>query len=180
MDFNQPEQLTRRLDSRERLIWWGRPKQGLLLRKGDYYLIPFSIVWAGFVIFWEFRAWDAPLFFRLWGIPFILAGVYLLVGRFFVDAWHRFRTYYGLTFSRVLIVGPSKTQSIELENLSEMTLEEFRDGTGTIILGHEPYVRRDRNDNNWDFAPPGPRLERITEAQRVYSEIRAQKQKLQK
>lgn len=180
MVFNPPKELARRLDTRERLIWWGRPKQGLMLRKADRTLIPFSILWAGFALFWEYKAWNTSWFFRLWGIPFVLIGIYMLVGRFFMDAWQRFRTVYGLTASRVLIVGPSTTYSIELENLGETALEEFGDGTGTIILGREPPLWQNRYRNEWHFNPPGPRLEGITEARRVYSEIRAQKQKLRK
>ena len=33
----------------------------------------------------------------LWGIPFVVAGQYLIWGRFFYDAWLKRRTYYALT-----------------------------------------------------------------------------------
>jgi hypothetical protein len=55
------------------------------LRRADALFIPFSLMWAGFAFFWETMAirGGAPFFFWLWGIPFILIGVWITVGRFF-------------------------------------------------------------------------------------------------
>src|SRR5689334_17016914 len=95
----------------ERILWTGRPKQGLALSRSDILAIPFSLMWGGFAIFWNFSVWtDFPdtgtaddWFFKLWGLPFLAAGLYLIVGRFFYDAWIRSRTHYAVTNERVLI-----------------------------------------------------------------------------
>ncbi len=73
------------------LLWTGNPAQGLRFRAADLGLVPFSFLWFGFAIFWEYSAVSGgtPLFFRLWGVPFLLVGLYISLGRFFVDA----RTY---------------------------------------------------------------------------------------
>ncbi len=72
--------LAGRLLNGEKIVWWGRPAQGLLLTSRDWMLIPFSLLWGGFAIFWEASvlSTDGPVFFKLWGVPFVLIGLYLL------------------------------------------------------------------------------------------------------
>ena len=90
----------------EQLVWSGQPPQGVRLRAADAFLIPFSILWGGFAIFWETMVVvvGAPWLFMVFGVPFVIAGLYLIVGRFWVDAGQRARTFYGLTDKRVIIV----------------------------------------------------------------------------
>ena len=89
----------------EKLRWEGAPATGLRLRKADALLIPFSLAWGGFAAFWEATAlsMDAPLLFKLAGLPFVLIGLYIVIGRFYHDAWLRARTRYALTDERALI-----------------------------------------------------------------------------
>jgi hypothetical protein len=84
MLMNEVSHFQNELGLGERLLWSGQPKQGLMLRPSDAIQIPFSLLWGGFAIFWETMAiaGRAPLFFMLWGIPFVLVGLYMIVGRF--------------------------------------------------------------------------------------------------
>ena len=108
-------QIEAQLSRDEKVLWAGQPKQGVILRGADALMIPFSLMWGGFAIFWELSVLqsDAPAIFVLFGIPFVLIGLYLIVGRFFFDAKQRANTYYGVTDERVIIIdGFSKTYSM--------------------------------------------------------------------
>lgn len=100
-------------------------------------MIPFSLVWAGFAVFWEVSVLQlgAPAFMALGGIPFLLVGLYMIVGRFFIDAYQRRHTYYGLTDQRAIIQSPSGVKSISLRGLADLAMKERSDRSGTILFG---------------------------------------------
>src|SRR5512145_2674932 len=102
-NYDIENELRPNLSSDAKLIWTGKPKTGIVFRGSDAFLIPFSLLWGGFAVFWETNviATGAPFFFKLWGIPFVLVGLYLTVGRFFFDAKKRANTIYGLTSDRI-------------------------------------------------------------------------------
>jgi len=144
MDSEIPDQvIASQLGSGERILWSGRPHQGLMLRPSDAYLIPFSLLWCGFVIIWEANVvgGKAPVFFALWGIPFVLVGLYFVFGRFLADARQRAKTFYALTNQRVIIVSgvfSRQVKSLNLRTLSDMSLSERSNGSGTISFGSPP------------------------------------------
>ena len=127
----------------ERVLWTGQPKQGLVLSALDTFLIPFSLLWGGFAIFWNIGVWTFPetqegvdWFFRLFGLPFLVVGLYLIFGRFIHDASIRRHIAYAVTDQRVLVsrksAFSSKITSLDLHRLPRLDLTEFRDDTGTI------------------------------------------------
>ena len=62
----------------------------------------------------------------IWGIPFVLTGLYLIADRFLVDAGLRAKTFYGLTDRRAIIMsGPfSRTiHSLLLGTLTDISLQ---------------------------------------------------------
>ncbi len=180
MDLLQAEEsaITVELAGGERLLWAGQPRQGIVLRPSDAFMIPFSLFWGGFAIFWEAGviASGAPWFFVLWGIPFVVVGLYLIVGRFFWDARRRSRTFYALSDQRVIIIsgGTSrKVTSLNLRTLSDISLTEKSDGTGTITFGPTHPLAGWGNGTTWPGAPQGPpSFEMISDAKDVSSLVR--------
>ena len=140
------------LQSGEALVWSGRPAQGLHLTGIDIFLIPFSLAWGGFAIVWEVMVvaivpdGDSPkLLFALFGIPFVLVGLYLIVGRFFVDAAIRRRTFYGLTDRRALVlrrVLGERLVAAFLKATPQISLHRRPDGRGTVVFGVSAYPWR--------------------------------------
>ena len=132
------------LFSGERLLWSGQPKQGLVLLGRDALLIPFSLMWGGFAIFWNASVWALPiaggptsLLFRLWGLPFLVVGLYLIFGRFIHDAHIRKTVSYAVTNQRVLVLRGSrspKITSLDIDRLPRLELSEHRGGAGTIAF----------------------------------------------
>jgi len=128
------------LNPDEKLVWSGLPEKGIMFKPGDLLMIPFSLMWGGFAIFWEYQVLqhDAPGFFAWWGIPFVLIGLYMIFGRFFYDAKKRENTIYGLSNKRAIIISGvfgKKTTSVNLKNLPEVQVTQKSDGSGTIIFG---------------------------------------------
>ncbi len=166
----------------EKLLWSGRPRQGVFIGPKDALLIPFSLMWGGFAIFWEYGVVtsNSPFFFELWGVPFVLAGLYLIGGRFFFDARERSKTYYGLTNERVIIVSglfSHRVKSLQLRTLSEVSLSEVKDGIGTITFG--PTAPWWAGSGGWPGANKNasPAFDSIGDAREVFDRIRlAQKE----
>jgi hypothetical protein len=148
------QELNSRLEPDERLLWSGFPRQGLMLRPQDAFLVPFSLLWGGFAFFWEYSvvtSTRAPIFFDLWGIPFVGIGLYMIIGRFFTDARIRANTIYAVTTQRVMIIAGlwnRSVRSLELLGLAEMNLAEDMGDRGTITFGPAAYA-------NWSRGWPG-------------------------
>lgn len=149
------------------------------LQPADALLIPFSLMWGGFAVFWEYSVLSsekAPLFFVLWGIPFVLMGVYIIVGRFVVDAYQRAATYYGLTDQRVIIISGllnRQVRSLPLRSLHDVLITE-RAARGTITLGATSPFYGWLSGTSWpglsQYGPPA--FEGISDARRVYELLR--------
>jgi hypothetical protein len=125
----------------EQVLWTGRPDASKRLTKTDLVAVPFSVAWGGFAIFWEVSVIvsGAPIFFWLWGVPFVAIGLYLIFGRFVYRSWLRRRTLYAITDRRVVkLVRRRSGDSVEalfLDAIPAVNRELRRDGGGTVLFG---------------------------------------------
>jgi hypothetical protein len=178
-DPSAEAEVRRELGPHEDLLWSGRPRGGIRFRAQDLFLIPFSLLWAGFAVFWEAMVLiaGAPLFFALWGIPFILVGAYITVGRFVHDALRRRRTAYGLTDRRVLIVTNifgRRATSLDLATLGEITITEKADRSGTITFGPTSwFAAQGMGWSSGRGAGTAPSFETIEDVRSVFDQIQA-------
>lgn len=132
----------------ETLLWQGRPeKKGNIITKRDIFMIPFSIMWTGFALFWELTALrsGAGIFFSLWGLPFIGVGIYLLFGRFLHSAYLRDKTFYAVTNKRILVKAGSKLKILDGKALPPMDIEIHPNGNASIIFTRELHYGRRRS-----------------------------------
>jgi hypothetical protein len=158
MTVIQPE-----LTSGENVVWIGQPSSAFVLHKEDTFLVPFSLLWGGFAIFWELSVigvWGSPnaanpwTFGMLWGIPFVLIGQYMIWGRFFYAAWKKRRTHYAVTNRRVMVVQNAWTRqmaSAYLDSLPALIKEGHSNGVGTLRFAQaEPMWSGMRGWGVWD------------------------------
>lgn len=133
------------LRSGEWLRWTGRPDPAVNFAPVDMFMIPFSILWCGFAVFWLTMAVNlgAPIFFMLFGAVFVLVGLYFVFGRFLFKRRDKRSTVYGLTDSRAIVAkGARSSQDIPLAG-SPTQVKRSRDGRHATILfgqGKRPNV----------------------------------------
>lgn len=175
----------------ESVLWAGRPATGIVFHKEDAYLIPFSLMWGGFAIFWEMGVtghWGTqrsnaspPVFFMLWGVPFVVIGQYLIWGRFFYTAWKKKRTHYAVTTRRVIAVQDGwrrQTASTYIDTLPTLIKDGLSGGSGTLRFAQsQPMWSTNRGWGVWDGMAIGsvPVFRDIPDVDSVYrlvSELR--------
>jgi hypothetical protein len=145
------ETLLTELSPGETVEWSGRPNSSVVFHPEDWLVVPFSLLWAGFAIFWTLGASGIISLGRnrpdqtfhwfgfIWGTPFVLAGQYFIWGRFLYDYWLKKRTCYAVTRRRALIICTGLTgrssSSAYLDNLSIIDKLVRSDQIGTISFG---------------------------------------------
>lgn len=186
----QPE-----LTSGESVLWAGQPNRSVVFHKEDLFLVPFSLLWGGFAIFWEAgvagywgnsaRASEPSYFMMLWGIPFIVVGQYLIWARFIVAAWKKRRTFYAVTNRRVIVVQDGwsrKMASAYLDTIPTLIKEGGSRGIGTLRFAPAESMWSGRRNNwgVWDGMSVGetPVLRDVEDVDSVYRLVSEQREQL--
>lgn len=172
----------------EEILWAGQPNPHKHFNTQDLFLIPMSLFVFGFAIFWETMALrtitgrggspNGPvIFFPLFGLPLVIVGFYLLIGRFFLKRWKKFHTFYAVTNKRVLILTTSWTkhnvQALSIKNLPAISESVNAAGYGTVRFGSASSmgVMGENSGVEWFFnyqRPSVPSFYDIADAHRVY------------
>ena len=81
MNYPIEEQFRDDLLREEKILWSGQPDTSVHFTRADIFLVPFSLLWGGFAIFWELGALGIffsksdssdgmAIIFPIFGIPF--------------------------------------------------------------------------------------------------------------
>ena len=183
----------------ERLLWTGQPDPRVIFERVDIFLVPFSLLWGGFALAWEAGVLGlgvfgeghrsaVPWFFVLWGIPFVLVGLYFIAGRFFYKAWRKRRTYYALTNERALVLVEGRGRTLRACFLSAVPTinKSVRSSeVGTITFGNTSWASMYDNTGMDFFGAMGAlgadstvRFNDVRDADRVYGLAMAARKEL--
>jgi hypothetical protein len=123
----------------EQLLWCGRPDRSVVFAPTDIIAIPFGVIWLGISLAWEVGAGAvaAPTAVKLVGVPFVLVGIYLIVGRFVVRVIRRRRTVYGITTERVIVATGSSLRETPVRG-GAMSVRRRRNGRRATVV-FEPF-----------------------------------------
>lgn len=177
------------LEPGETILWQGQPQPGIIWRDALSPLGLFGVVFTGFSLFWITAAAsmlaEGPGFpftlFPLFGLPFLLVGLFMMGGHVVLDAYVRATTWYTLT-DRTAYVARAILGKRTLESypIAAMDRLELTDGMpGDVIFGvarqaHPERVARQGRARNklvtGTVTQTGFR--KITEARKVWRMIR--------
>jgi len=140
----------------EQLLWCGKPDHRLWFTGADLYLIPFSVLWCSFAIFWEAGASSGGPFFAVWGVPFIAIGLYMVVGRFFYKHYRKKQTVYGITTQRALVAVGARSLADAPWAHQPVTIRRSQDGThASVILENTGMTERGFGWRSRGISMPG-------------------------
>ena len=136
----------------EEILWTGRPEPSVVLAGADVAVIPVTIwlgslaIYAGTSLLRRLPGASAPseiLVPLVGGIPFLLVGFYLALGRFIFKVWRKKRTYYAVTNLRVLAltkIRGRRLMALYLEEIPALNKSVRPDGIGTVFFARSPFI----------------------------------------
>lgn len=155
--FNLPSEIQSKINQElkrgEVVKWAGQPNLEKFLGKamaGRFLIWLFFIPWTVFSVFWiagaagfkipDFSQPSFELFFPLFGVPFLLIGIFGLASPFFLPFFLKKKAasmVYLITNLRAVIIQGTKTttyKSYYPKQLTNLERTENPDGSGTIIF----------------------------------------------
>jgi len=144
------------------MVWTGRPAGGLLLTGADWVLIPLSLIWSVVALYAVGAAFfsGTTIISLVLGTVFGLATLFVVAGRFAIDAWIRSRTVYALTTRRALQIRATLSPKLLTAPIGgAVDLREERGGRGTLTFGRPPdlgaFVAAFGRRGGWQLWLPG-------------------------
>lgn len=158
------------LDPGEKILWQGRPDDSFFVAPGQIILGTFSLLFAGFALFWMIMASQGGGLFWTVGLIHFSIGLWITFKTFYGPTLRRRHTWYTLTDKRAFIATDIPFRGKKLKDYpvtpdSRLELEEGR--LDTVWLARE---KRDKAQNKPSGIDVG--FERIPDGAEVYRLIR--------
>ncbi|WP_409493886.1 hypothetical protein [Amycolatopsis sp. cmx-11-12] len=121
----------------ERVIWAGTPVRRPLFNPGDYFNVPFGLLWLGAVTVFFFYNHETAFHTVAW-VALTVAGVFHLVGRPLIRYLRLASTTYAVTDGRVIVTSSlmrRREESAALAELADPVVTPGPGKTGTITFG---------------------------------------------
>ena len=162
------------LDADESILWQGAPDSKIRFT-GNLGQSLFGLFFGGFALFWMGAAamlgretGIIGMVFPLFGLPFLLVGLYMVFGRFLWGAYVRRGTFYTLTNKRAYIAtstrGKRKLASYEIHREAPLELIQ---GPPDSVYFNQPSARSQKG-----AVPQKIGFEYIDDGRRVLSLLR--------
>ncbi len=132
----------------ESVVWFGQPNP-LRLALTALPVFLFAVPWTAFAIFWTFGAagfkfppdFSGGIFsyFPLFGLPFVLIGIAMLLSPLFVYA-KAFHTIYIITNKSIRITTTGHTKKVETytaNDIDKIERKEKPDGSGDLVFKYD-------------------------------------------
>jgi uncharacterized membrane protein len=134
----------------EEILWSGQPNDSIFCRN-DWAMIPLSLFWSVFTFAWEiiaiisgiYSAMLIPFIMAIFGIPFVIMSLYILIGRFFYKSYLKKNIYYYVTNKRAIVAINKEYKKFECEYLDSLNVINKQidiAGSGNIIFGNSPLM----------------------------------------
>ncbi len=132
--------LDKLLNSDEKVLWSGKPVRKAFILPG-LVSIPFGLIFMGFAIFWMGTAASAgaPGEFYLFGLPFVLIGIGIVIGPFLFQLLRYRNTEYMITDKRIITQTGAiglDTRFVDFEKVQEVYVQisvlDRLFGTGSV------------------------------------------------
>ncbi len=126
------------LESGEKLVWTGKPEKGNLMTLTEMFLIPLSVLWLSFAVYWTVSVIQDGIYpFAVFGFAFICAGMYFVFGRFILCNAVRKNTVYAITDRRIIMKRGGRICEIRGGQTVPVHTYYFKNGNATIYIGSE-------------------------------------------
>ncbi len=121
-DLSIENEIQSELQDGEQLLWQGKPNPNRLLSKYDIFMVPFSILWFGAVLFGFIKTRDNGFFpFDIMLLFFCIVGAYITIGRFLLKRSRRKKTIYLLTDKRAVEIFAASRRKVKSVYYNQMS-----------------------------------------------------------